>query len=217
MEIMEFEKMVKSRRSIRRWKPDPVPENLILKALDLAIWAPNGGNHQNWRFIVVSDRKQIEAMANSVQAKADLMVSWPESSQFLDEVVRYQANASFWRSAPVCIAVLTAEYQSVADQILKIRVKKDPSVQPIIDARQMVNSGLQSASAAVAHMLLALHVEGLGGIWLTGCTVAKNEIESLLQIPEGFNLVAMIAVGFPDEQPKKTRKPLAEVVLYGKG
>ena len=84
--------MVKSRRSIRRWKPDPVPENLILKALDLAIWAPNGGNHQNWRFVVVNDRKQIAAMANAVQAKADLMVSWPESTLFPDEVVRYQAN-----------------------------------------------------------------------------------------------------------------------------
>jgi nitroreductase len=217
MEILEFEKIVKSRRSIRRWKPDPVPENLILKALDLAIWAPNGGNHQNWRFVFVNDQKQIVAMANAVQAKADLMVSWPESAQFPDEVVRYQANSSFWRCAPVCIAVLTEEYQSVADQLLKIRVKKDPSAQPIIEARQMVNSGLQSVSAAVAYMLLALHVEGLGGIWLTGCIVAKSEIESLLHVPAGFNLVAMVAVGFPDEQPKKTRKPLAEVVLYGKG
>ncbi len=217
MEIMELAKLVKSRRSIRRWKPDPIPENLILQAIEIAIWAPNGGNHQNWKFVIINQREQIAAIADAVQAKADLMASWPESIRFVEEVVRYQANASFWRNAPVCIAVLMAEYQSVADKLLRMRVKRDRSVQPIIDARQIVNSGLQSVSAAVAYMLLALHGEGLGAVWLTGCVVAKDEIEMLLNVPEGFSLIAMVAAGYPDEEPMKTRKPLSEVILFGKG
>jgi len=54
-----------SARSLRRLKPDPVPEELITKILDAAIRAPSGGDAQNWAFIVVRDpdkRRQLGAL-----------------------------------------------------------------------------------------------------------------------------------------------------------
>jgi nitroreductase len=45
-------------RSLRRLKPDPVPEELITRVLDAAIRAPSGGNAQNWAFVVVRDAGQ---------------------------------------------------------------------------------------------------------------------------------------------------------------
>ncbi|MEZ0344947.1 MAG: nitroreductase family protein [Infirmifilum sp.] len=52
-----------SRRSIRRFKPDPVPEELLRKALELARFAPSAHNGQPWRFYVVRDRKKLEKLA----------------------------------------------------------------------------------------------------------------------------------------------------------
>ncbi len=57
MEVLEA---IRSRRSIRRFKPDPVPERLLLEILDAGRWAPSGGNIQPWLFIVVKDSKTLK-------------------------------------------------------------------------------------------------------------------------------------------------------------
>ena len=46
-----------SRKSIRRYKPDPVPDEMIDKILEAARWAPTGENYQTWRFIVIRDQE----------------------------------------------------------------------------------------------------------------------------------------------------------------
>jgi len=56
-----FEAIV-GRRSVRRYKPDPVPKKLIEKILDAARWAPSGGNIQPWKFVVISDKKILEVV-----------------------------------------------------------------------------------------------------------------------------------------------------------
>ncbi len=55
MELHDLEGLIKGRRSIRRWREDAVPEDLLMKAIELATWAPNAGNRQNWRFYLVVD------------------------------------------------------------------------------------------------------------------------------------------------------------------
>ena len=214
MEFKDLENLIKTRRSIRRWKEGTVPEEMILKALELAAWAPNGGNQQNWKFTVVTNKSLVNGIADAVQAKVNMMTDWPEAESFGEEVTRWRSNASFFRAAPVCIAVYMAAYESIADKLLYLRVTKDQAAQPIIDARRSANSSLQSASAAMAYLLLALHAQGLGAIWMTGPLVAKAEIEKLLGAPPEQILVGLIPVGYPDEQPEKTRKPLTEVVEF---
>jgi len=214
MEFKDLERLIKTRRSIRRWKEGTVPEEMILKALELAAWAPNGGNQQNWKFTVVTNKSLVNGIADAVQAKVNMMTDWPEAATFGEEVTRWRSNASFFRAAPVCIAVYMAAYDSIADKLLNLRVTKDKAAQPIIDARRSANSSLQSASAAMAYLLLALHAQGLGAIWLTGPLVAKAEIEKVLGAPTEQILVGLVAVGYPDEQPEKTRKPLTEVVEF---
>lgn len=214
MEFRDLETLIKTRRSIRKWKKDSVPEDLVLKAIEMATWAPNGGNHQNWKFVVVTDRNRMIKMADSVQSRIDMIASWPEAKQFGETVEYWRGSSSFFRYGPVCIAVLMAGYESLADQILQLRMKEDPSVHTIIEGRRLGNSGLQSVAAAISYLLLAIHAQGLGGIWMTGPLLAKAEIEEILNVPSGLNLVALVPVGFPDEKPTKTRKPLSEVVEF---
>jgi nitroreductase len=51
----------------------------LRKAVELATWAPNGGNYQGWHFIIVKKKEIIEKMANAVQSVADQIASWSEA------------------------------------------------------------------------------------------------------------------------------------------
>jgi nitroreductase len=212
MNTTELEDLIKSRRSIRVWQNKAVSEELLLRAVELATFAPNAGNQQNWRFYIILKRDIINAVADAVQAKADLMASWPEAAKFGDTVSGMVKRASFFRSAPAVIAVAGNQYRSVVDQILELRGKNDPQARQIQQWRNIANSKIQTSSSAVAYLTLILHQMGLGTVWMTGPTQAKGEIEKILNIPPELDLVTLIPVGFPAENPPaKERKPVKEV------
>lgn len=214
MNIEALEVVIKSRRSIRKWKEEGIPDELLKKAVELAAWAPNGGNYQGWRFIIVKNRKTIEKMADAVQSAADTIASWPEAKSWEEDVKRYQKNTSFFRNAPACIGVFISEYRSVMDKVLMARESVDPVANQIMGFRRTAPTAIQSASAAVATMLLAFHQMGLGAIWLASPLMAKKEIEAILKVPADMALVCLIAVGYPDESPQKDRKPVEQVLEF---
>lgn len=214
MDIEALEKLIKSRRSIRKWKKEEVSDELLKKAVELATWAPNGGNFQGWHFIVVKKREVIEKMADSLQSVADKIASWPEASSWEEDVNRYRRNVSFFRNAPACIAVCTAGYQSVMDKVLMARESFDPEAPRIMGFRRSAPTAIQSAAAAVTTMLLVFHHMGLGAVWLGAPLMAKKEFETLVKAPENLSLVCLVAVGYPDESPKKERKPVEQVLEF---
>jgi nitroreductase len=55
LDTAELAKLIKTRRSIRVFQDKPVPEALLIQAVELATWAPNGGNGQNWRWYIILD------------------------------------------------------------------------------------------------------------------------------------------------------------------
>jgi nitroreductase len=81
MQTTEFAALIKSRRSIRNWQEKPVPEQILVNAIELATWAPNGGNRQNWRFYIILSKETIKAIADAVQARMSYFSSWPELAQ----------------------------------------------------------------------------------------------------------------------------------------
>jgi len=214
MEINDLEKLIKGRRSIRRWKKDDVSDELLKKAVELATWAPNGGNYQNWRFIIVKNRNLIEKMANRLQSIADQIASWPEAVSWHAEVKRYQKHASYFRNAPAWIGVFTGEYQSPMDKILVARESFDSEAKEILGFRRSAPIAIQTTAAAVTTMLLVFHQMGLGAVWLGSPLQAQKEIGTLLKVPENMALVCMIAVGYPDESPQRDRKPVDEVLEF---
>ncbi len=211
---MDLEEAIKSRRTIRKFQDREVPTELILKAISLACWAPNPGNAQSWKFFVVKDSQALRRMADALQAKADLLASWPEAREFGDSVVGYQRSAaSLLRSAPMAVAATFGGYASLADKILVKRGQSDPAAAEMISSRQKSDTRVETISGAVSHLLLALHSLGLGGCWMGGAMLAKPEMERILGVPDGFDLFALVPVGYPAESPVAgARKPLEEVV-----
>jgi len=214
MEIQVLEKLIKGRRSIRRWKESDVPDALLKQAVELATWAPNGGNYQGWHFKVVKNRDIINKMAVAVHAAADKVASWPEAASWQEDAQRYRKNASFFRSAPVCIAVFAREYRSVMDKILIARESLDSEARQILAFRKTAPTSIQSAAAAVTTMLLAFHQMGLGAVWLGAPLMAKREIETILKVPSNLFLICLVAVGYADEAPQKDRNRVEEVLEF---
>ena len=214
MDIQALEKLIKGRRSVRQWRKQNVPDDVLKKAVELATWAPNGGNFQGWRFVVVKNPAVIEKMANSVQSVADKVASWPEGAPWKEEMGRVQKNSSYFGNAPVCIGVFVTKYESVMDKVLTARESFDQEAKEILSFRRSAPTAIQSAAAAATTLLLVLHNMGLGAVWLAAPLSAKKQIESILKVPADMNLVCLVAVGYPDESPKKDRKPVEEVLEF---
>jgi nitroreductase len=214
MQLQVLEKLVKGRRSVRKWKEGDVPDELIRKAIELGTWAPNGGNYQGWHFIVIKKKEIIVKMADAVQSISDRIAGWPEAKQWQGDVDRYRKNASFFRNAPVVVAAFTGEYQSVMDKVLLARESFDPEAKRVLTFRRSSPTAIQSAAAAVTTMLLAFHHMGLGAVWLGAPLMAKKEIETLLEAPSSLSLICLVAVGYPDESPQKERKAVDQVLEF---
>jgi nitroreductase len=214
MNIQDLEKLIKGRRSVRQWKKQEVPEELLRKAVELATWAPNGGNYQGWRFVIVKKKETIGKMANAVQSVADKIASWPEAMSWQEDVNRYQKNASFFRNAPVCIGVFSGVYQSPMDKVLVARESFDREAKEILGFRKSAPTAIQSGAAAVTTMLLVFHQMGLGAVWLVSPIQAKKEIEAILKVSSNMDLICLIAVGYPNESPQRDRKPVDQVLDF---
>lgn len=214
MDITALGQIIKGRRSIRRWKEDDVSDDLLRQAVELATWAPNGGNYQGWQFIVVKNRGLIKGMADCYQSVIDKVASWPEAQSWPEEINRYRKNGAFFRNAPVCIGVFTTEYQSLMDRVLKTREAFDPEAKEILSFRRSAATAIQSAAAAVTTMLLVFDHLGLGACWLGAPLHAKRQIEALLGVPKNLALTSVVAVGYPDEFPQLGRRPVDEVLKF---
>jgi len=212
----EFSELIRTRRSIRKFRDKPVPEDLLVKALELATWAPNGGNRQMWRFCIVTNRDLIQRMGDEVKSKTELIASWPEAAPFGETVARWRRTCDFFRGAPACIAVLKEKSSaSLADRILQARGEVDPIAREIRSFREIGKSSLQSAAAAIAYLCLLLHYFGLGTTWMTGPLQAKKEIEQLLKVSPEWDFVGLIPVGYAAEAPEaKPRKPIRDVIQF---
>lgn len=63
-----IEKVMRERRSVRRFKPEPVAREVIERLIEAAVCAPSASNRQPWRFVVITRRALIDALAGDVRA-----------------------------------------------------------------------------------------------------------------------------------------------------
>lgn len=214
MEMASIEKLFKERRSVRKWQEKKVPEELVLKALEMGSWAPSGGGRQPYHFYVIANPDVIRKMADAVQETTDFLVTLPSAHADQSAIERWQKNSAFFREAPLLIAVCTDVYESMADLILADNAG-NPAADKIREWRKTASSRLQSAAAVITQTLLALHAMGLGAVWMSGPVQAKESIEKLLGVPQNEDFVAVLPVGYPDQDPKAPpHKSMEELVTF---
>src|SRR6516164_4139527 len=216
LEIGLFE-AIYSARSLRRLKPDPVPEQLITKILDAAIRAPSGGNAQNWAFIVVRDpeqRRKLGMIYRKASDIAEVMYAARGRPAHLTErqFARLMATgAHLWQhmgEAPVLLLPCGRPPP------LPLRDALPPDIAARWEDEIAYAERIRGASIypAVQNIILACRSLGLGTIITTNHIRCEDEVKALLGIPEDVATFALMPIGWPlDRFGPLTRRPLPEI------
>jgi len=206
-----------SARSIRRLKPDPVPEELITAVLDAAIRAPSGGNAQSWAFVVVRDpdqRRQLGAIYRKASDIAEAVYAARGRPPNLTErqfARLMTSGAHLWQhmgEAPVLLIPCSRR------PALPPRDALPPAMAARWEDEAAYADRIRGASVypAVQNIILACRALGLGTVITTNHIRCEDEVKALLGIPEDVSTWALMPIGWPiDKFGPLTRRPLAEV------
>ncbi|MFN2221897.1 MAG: nitroreductase family protein, partial [Candidatus Promineifilaceae bacterium] len=199
---MDYEAMelFAGRRSIRQYRNEIVPHQLLLDLLKAATWAPSAHNRQPWRFAVIDQPRTKERLAKAMGKK---LRADRTADGVPEEIIESDVDRSFQRitGAPVVILVaLTVE-----------------GMDSYPDQRRQNNEWLmavQSAAMAGQNLMLAAHANGLGSCWMCGPLFSPDVVRKTLNLPADWQPQGLIVLGYAAEEPQKGRRPLAEVVRF---
>jgi F420 biosynthesis protein FbiB-like protein len=201
-EAAVFQSLIRGRRSIRRYLPEPVPEAVLQRVLEAATWAPSAHNRQPWRFVVLSEPAHREALARR-----------------MGELLRAARTADADDTADI-EADVSRSYARIAGAAAAIVVfltMEDMDTYP--DARRSHAEELmavQGAAMATQNLLIAAHAEGLGACWMCAPLFCQEEVAAALDVPAHWQAQALVTLGYPASKGKPAnRRPLAEVTLRG--
>lgn len=191
---------IMSRRSIRRYRPDSVPRDLVETLLAAATWAPSAHNRQPWRFCVVEQAavKERLALAMSARLRSDLEADGTPEAMIAADTGRSYARLT---SAPVLIVLCLS--------------MTDMDTYP--DARRANNEYLmavQSTAMAAQNLLLAAHDLGLGACWMCAPLFCPDTVQTTLDLPDDWQPQALLTLGYPAETREKARQPLEKSMLW---
>ncbi len=201
MKQAEFLELIKTRRSIRAYLPDPVPDAQLDAVLKAASMAPSAGNRQDWEFIIVKSQQMRENMANAVAEEWQARLDACDSEIVQQSLRDYCGNFHWFAHAPIVIAVFTRKPPAFLLDIL------GP------DIARRAGGSLGSAMLAAENLMLAAHATGLATCCLTGPLAAENTLREMLDVKNNRELACLVTLGYADETPDTPpRKPLEEIV-----
>jgi nitroreductase len=194
---------IELRRSIRKFKPDPVPDEDIRELLEAARLAPSSCNAQPWRFKVVKD---------------------PETKTKLAQA---SFNQNFIAQAPVviiCCADIQANLEGSIDglQVLgETGALDEKMVDFLADRITSLSSGTPeqvgpriafSVAISIEHIILRALDFGLGTCCVRG--FQPDKIKELFGWGENIIIVALLPLGYPAQSPKpRSRLPLNQIII----
>jgi nitroreductase len=205
---MDFHAVIESTVTCRFYRPDPIPDDVLVRVLDGARYAPTGGNRQGVRFVVVRD-----------PAKRQQLRDW-----YLPLWEQYVARATGRSDAPRPRLLEHADHfarqlhEIPALVVVCAQLADLLATDRHLDRLSIV--GGASVYPSVQNLLLSARAEGLGTALTTLLCAVEPQVKALLAIPDGVATAAMVALGYPARPfPRRlARRPLAETCfadLYG--
>lgn len=204
---MDVAEAIQKRRSIRRFKPDPVPDDLVQQLLESARLAPSGSNTQPWRFIVIKNaetRQKLQAASYNQRhvGQAPLIVAccadikaFGEFPERIEELITAGALPEKTR------------------EVFVPSLKKGGMNADIKWHLQIAATG--NTDIAIEHMVLQAVELGLGTCWVRWFD--DNKVKEILEIPKNIEIIALLPVGYPAEAPpQRPRFDLGKIVCYEK-
>jgi nicotinate-nucleotide--dimethylbenzimidazole phosphoribosyltransferase len=170
-----------ARRDIRRFRPDPVPDDVLGRILGAAHAAPSVGHSQPWRFLLVTD-PETRARAAVLADQARLA----QASGMEAEAARH---------------LLDLDLEGIREAPLGVVVCCDRRAPPggVLGRATFVDADMWSCACAIQNLWLAARAEGLGVGWVT--LFQPDDLAGLIGAPEGVATLGWLCVGWPDERP----------------
>jgi nitroreductase len=191
-----FFQTIYSARALRRFKPDPIPEDVLFQVMDAAIRAPSGQNAQDWRFLLIRD----------AQVKARLQ-EWA-----LEGWERYRAR--FGDDAAIDALPRSQRLSLRSVEHLSHNLAQVPVLVLVLGLAGRHSTPGGSAFPSVQNLLLAARAQGLGGSIFNLPLGHREELFELLGIPENNQAYCLVPLGYPTDRPGAVRrKPVADVAF----
>ena len=185
-------------RSMRRLKPDPVPNALVRQILEAGVAAANGGNMQRWRFLVVRDPKVKETVAGYYKR------AWKKNA-----LPGYRSSAP----PPGTSAERFQRLLAAADYLAEHLQEAPVWIVPCLGGAAPTRASGSSIYPAVQNMLLAARALGLGATLTTLHLRFEKETEEALGLPPDVHSYALLPIGYPlGRFGPVARAPLADFV-----
>jgi nitroreductase len=210
MNIDDFLELVHTRRSMRRFKPETIPQELLEKILEAGRWAMSGANAQPWEFVVVRDTQMRTKVVDSWLApnQEAYVIEQTRVPEARHHQLRSPLTTPSFKDAPVLIVVVgdRRTYQAT-----------------VLGANFLVTEGaadaiyLKNMANATQNLHLAAAAAGLGSEWISVNRLWGQALKKILDIPEMLEVQTLAAIGYPAYKPKPSyRRPLADIVHYEK-
>lgn len=220
---MELRETIGRRRSVRAYKPDAVPRELVEEILHAATQAPSNSNIQPWTFYVVTGKKKAELDAllmRCVEEGRPTSSELRESAEAGDEAELARLNSN--RATLIRgVTQVLAENDLPVDLFTKgsFRFYGAPVAIVVTMDRSQGEGVVLAIGAAIENLLLAAVDRGLGGCWIALTVRYSKEIREFLGIPAGQRIITTVALGYPDENSpvnsfKSGREPLLERIRW---
>ncbi len=197
---LELEDIIHGRRSVRRFRPDPVPHDVIERILEAARWAPSPHGSQPWRFVVLT-RPEVK------QRLAEAMGSTWEHNLAMDgqapEVIEARLAASRRRLTETPVLILLCLFLQDLDRY------PDPDRQ-----QAETTMAIQSLGAAAQNILLMAYRLGLDAGWMCAPLFCPQIVRDVLGLDADLIPHALLQVGYVEVDPKRRdRRPLSELIV----
>ncbi|HVC34713.1 MAG TPA: TIGR03668 family PPOX class F420-dependent oxidoreductase [Chloroflexota bacterium] len=198
---LDFDAVVRGRRSVRSYRPEPVPRALVERVLEAARWAPSPHGRTPWRFVVVTRRsvKERLVVAMGEEWERHLAMDGESTDVIARRKLRSQQRIL---EAPVCVILCLYTV--------------DPDRYP--DAgRQAAEAtmAVQSLGAAAQNVLLTAYQSGLDGGWICAPLFCPAAVRAALDLGPDLEPQALLTLGYAARDPvRRERLSLEELIVW---
>lgn len=219
---MDISEAVRTRRSIRVFKPDPVKKEVLEAIMDTARWAGSGMNSQPWEFTILGGDKMEtlrDALANAtgpMQLEFADGMPWPEAQS--QRAAEYRETSDAYNFPP---GTEDVEAKRKAYMAIRARLSNAPHIIILYSDKAIVNApwGFLSMGIISQTICLAALEHGLGTCILGAPASRPGIVREICGIPQNKTIICGIIIGHPDPEARinhfpRTRLPLDEFVRW---
>jgi nitroreductase len=193
---------IESRRSIRKFLPDDIPDDIIMELIRAAQLAPSGCNAQPWRFKIIKDQEIKKQLADAT-FNHPFILEAPVVLVCCGDVMNFKSDTLSGLQYLKEIGVVNLEAVDITDKY----IKNVPMGSPLIWVNLVLNVAI-----AIEHIVLRALDFNIGTCWIGG--FYPDKVKQILGLDDKFFIVAMLPIGYPAESPKPRKRLPLEDILF---